>query len=82
MRSPPQESFFTMGELEVDLSKTHMGVSKNSGKTPQNGWFIMEHHIKMDDLGIHLFLETPNMKNQLQQKGHQGVGCFWALAGA
>ena len=25
----------------------HMGVSKNRGKTPQNGWFIMENPIKM-----------------------------------
>ena len=36
----------------------YMDVSKKIG-VPQNGWFIMENHIKMDDLGIPLFLETP-----------------------
>ena len=36
----------------------HMGVSKNSG-TPK--WMVdfMENPIKMDDLGVPLFLETP-----------------------
>ena len=32
-------------------------------KIPQNGWFIMEIPIKMDDLGVPLFLETPISQN-------------------
>ena len=43
------------------LQKTgpnHMGVSKNRG-TPKWMVKIMENPIKMDDLGVPLFLETP-----------------------
>ena len=37
-----------------------MGVSNNRGKTPEmDGVYFMENPIKMDDLGVPLFLETP-----------------------
>ena len=44
-----------MGGMKENHS--HIGVSKNSG-IPKWINFIMENPIKMDDLGVPLFLET------------------------
>ena len=45
-----------------------MGVSKNSGKTTKMDG-LLENPIKMDDLGVPLFLETPIFGRQKQAKG-------------
>ena len=49
-----------------------MGVSKNRG-TPKWMVKIMENPIKMDDLGVPLFLETPTSITNQESNFHTGV---------
>ena len=58
---PDMSARFGVGKMACGFN---MGVEPKIGVS-QNRWFIMETPIKMDDLGVPLFVETPtwNLKN-------------------
>ena len=60
-REVPRMSLRVAAMAGIQPWGLHMGVEPKI-MVPQNGWFIRENPIEMDDLGVLLFLETPIFK--------------------
>ena len=56
-----------LGMAKYGHTKTHMGVSINGG-TPKWMVHFMENPMKMDDLGVPLFQETPISSHRFLSK--------------
>ena len=69
-----QFNIYPTGRPKLCVFFLEMGV-------PPNGWFIMENTIKMDDLGVPLFQETPisniTVGSRIAEKWDWGL---WSLA--